>query len=679
MSGGEIARLWATIGADTSGFKREMKQVKTDLTGVQSTMGSMLSTVGKIGGSMAAAFGAKEIISNTVKFDKQLTNIMSLGGRTKEEMAALGKEINKMGSTTFLEGGSQSAINAFYDVAGGIQGSKKQMDVFTTSIYTAEAGMADLMATTKGVVSFTNAYGLESAKDIGNVGNMLTRVVGLGVGEMTEMVSAMAPIAGISSQLGVNMNELGAGMAFITTKGETAGAAATQLQSTMSALLTPNTKMLKMYKKLGISSGQWAIKNFGLVGTLKKLKEAAGGSEQEMGEMLGRIEAVKGSMLLTGTDFAGFKKTFDTGLGSALETAGEIQAQSFAAKWQKFQNQIGGLGITVGQTFLPVLSNFADGLSNVASALSTASPEVLNLITIVTGATLVAPTLKSIADGFSFLTGALKPLILPAVVVGGLFAAYQNNWGGFRDRVDELGKAFDGLPQPVREAAGAFLALSIPLIPMAAKGLMHTFAGGVSAVATSMGALFVATLPVVAPLLVVGGLVAAYQNNWGGFRDKVDELGVSIRKLAADLDNKLRPALEKVAPLMRTVFPTHSTPQENAKSFVEKFASKGKLPGASPWGTGSMGAIYANQRSVPFRDSGGKVQPHKLFASGVPELFVPQTAGNAYPLSSGNWQPMMSGEPRGASGARNVYVTVTIADKNLFYDQLVEILEAELR
>jgi hypothetical protein len=232
---------------------------------------------------------------------------------------------------------------------------------------------------------------------------MLTRTVGLGVGSMNEFVAAMSPIAGISSQLGVNMNELGSGMAFITSKGETASAAGTQMQSIMSALLTPNTKMLKMYKKLGIESGQWAIKNFGLVGTLKKLKDAAGGSEQEMGEMLGRIEAVKGAMLLTGTGFVDFDKLFNTGLGGALESAIEVQQGSFAAKLGKVKNQITGLGIEIGQVLLPPLSQLVDWLSQSITTLNELHPSII-----------------PVAAGFLAFGAALGPI---SGLIGGIKAA----------------------------------------------------------------------------------------------------------------------------------------------------------------------------------------------------------------------------------------------------------------
>lgn len=376
--GSEIAKLYASVGADVSDYKKGLGFVKSSLGDLSGQMGGVLKVVGGLGVALAGAFASKEIISGAMDLNKSLTNIQSLGGRTADEMKKLQETLIGVGSNTILQGGAQSAANAFYDIASGVQGADKQMAIFDAAIATAEAGQASLTATSAGLVSVMNSYGL-GAKDATNVSDIFTRTVGLGVGTMDQFVAALSPIANLAATAGVSFEELGTSAAFLTSKGATTGDAATELQSALVALLKPTDTMEAALTGLGYSA-EGLIKEFGLVGAIEKLKGTTDGSASSLTNLFGRVEALKGVLAVTGKDFNKFADTFKDGLKGATKAAREIQRNSPEAKIAKFGNQLNALGLKIGSALLPPLGDLVEGLGKLLDGLDAVTKPVKDFI-----------------------------------------------------------------------------------------------------------------------------------------------------------------------------------------------------------------------------------------------------------------------------------------------------------
>lgn len=355
-----IDRLEAVIGADISGLQSGLKAAK-----------------GLLGG-FAATAAAGFVVKSASDFDKNLRNIQATARLSNAQMAVMNKELLDLGRNSVA--GPQAVSEAMYDVVGGVQDSKKWMDILKQSVATSEAGQADLAATTRGLVFITNAYNM-SAKEMTNVSDVLTRTVGVGVGTMDEFVGAMSPIAVTAKTVGVSFKDLGKMTAFLTTKGNSASESATQLQSIMQALLKPNTAMEKQLKKLGFASGSAALKQLGFIGTLNALKKSAGGSSDALAKMFGRVEGFKGVLSLTGGDFGKFSKDFESGLNGATAAARNIQLQGFDAQFKLLQSSFHTLAIEVGQVLLPPLIKFVQIITEIVRAASGGFSAVKNFMT----------------------------------------------------------------------------------------------------------------------------------------------------------------------------------------------------------------------------------------------------------------------------------------------------------
>lgn len=341
----QIAKLYAEIGADISGLKRGLNQAENALEGTKrAVLGLGIALTGALAGAglMQAGF----------ELDKTMRNIRAVTGKTAAEMATLTGEIAKLGSNSTI--GLQATADAFYDVAGGVDDASKHMGILQASLALAEAGQASMQTATQGLISVMNAYG-DSAGSATTVSDVFTRTVGLGVGTMDEFVSAMSPIAGVMKNAGIEFQDLGYMMAFMTKKGVPASQAASRLQQAVVSILKPNKAMAEGLKKIGIESGSAALKQYGLAGVLGRLGWSVNNSTDAMAEMVGSVEALSAATILNGPDLEEFIGLFEDGMKGATAAARALQLESPSAKIEIFLNQLKGAGAQIGQAAVALL------------------------------------------------------------------------------------------------------------------------------------------------------------------------------------------------------------------------------------------------------------------------------------------------------------------------------------
>lgn len=450
--GMQSAQQAARLGFDAIGGT--IKEIGDKVTGLGTDITTLSAPLTLLGTASFKTFAS---------FDEAMTNIQTVTGKTAEETALLSEAILKMGSSSRF--GPQAVAEAMYDVVGGVADASKHMDILAASVKMAEAGNAQLAGTTKALISVMNSYqgsGLTAAK----ASDVLTQTVAKGVGTMDEFAAALPNVTGVANTLGISFDKLGGMMAYLTTKGNTASEAATQLSSMMVALIRPNTDMADALKKIGYESGEAAIKNLGLVGTYKAL--VASGAD--IAGITGRVEGLRGVIALTGEGSQQFLNSFNTGLDGLTERSQKIQNASPAAVMARLHSEISALTITFGRALVPVLEQVSAILGEVIPRLMDFIEKhsgLIGKIGMVVGAlSIVGPILMGLGKAISAVGGLSKvfgvqlgssigaPLLAIVALIGGLYVAWQTNFLGLRDAaqpvidtleyiVGWLGKAFD--------------------------------------------------------------------------------------------------------------------------------------------------------------------------------------------------------------------------------------------
>jgi TP901 family phage tail tape measure protein len=366
----DVGNLNIKITADTRGVdagitktKRALKSTADEVQGWGAKLQSKLDSVG-LGGVLAIGaitagvikFGV-DSVKASVGFDKSMTNINSILQLSGTEIDALGGKILAFGATT--RAGPQAAAEAFYEIVSGVADASTHMAILEASVATAEAGNADLTATTGALVSVMNSYGF-SAEEASFASDVLTKTVGAGVGSMDEFASALGMSAGLAAQSGISFDELGGSMAYLTTQGFSAAQAGTRLTAITTAFLKPNEKMKKALRLMGVESGSAGLEMYGLAGMTQLLSESMGGSTDAMSEALGTTEALTGALALNGPGFEDFIENFEATAEGATEAARAIQNASTAASFDRFNAQVERAQVLLGGLAMPVLEGAAN-------------------------------------------------------------------------------------------------------------------------------------------------------------------------------------------------------------------------------------------------------------------------------------------------------------------------------
>lgn len=417
-----------------------------------SSVGSSLQNMGKQAAIATApiALALGVAVNSAMAFDTAMTNTGAVMGKTRGEMQGLSREVLAMGKNSLA--GPQATAEAFYDIAGGVSNASARMAILEASMATSEAGAADLGDTTRGLIAVMNSYQF-AAEDAAHVSDVLTRTVGMGVGTMGDFASALPSITGLANSLEISFDDLASATAYLTTQGNTASQATTQLSAMMTAMLNPNEAMKQSLTDLGFASGSAAIEQLGLVGAMNALNEA--NTAEEMAKMLGSTEALRGVTALAGPEFKTFADEFAGGIQGATAAAQAIQLEAPAAQFELLKSKLSGLGIEAGQVLLPIINDLltntimpmVDGIMKWAQE----NPETVKAIVLLGGAAVVAgPILGAMGLAVSGLGTALGLILSPAglligLIVGIVAAADKLYPGGIGALLRDASKAAEQL------------------------------------------------------------------------------------------------------------------------------------------------------------------------------------------------------------------------------------------
>lgn len=437
-----------------------------------------------------AALGFKSAINSARQFDETMTDAQAILGVTRDEMQALNAQVLDLGAKSVA--GPQAAAAAFVEIAGGVSDASLHMSILEAAMKTAEAGAADLGATTSGLVAIMNSYGF-SADQTSRVSDIMTRTVGMGVLTMDELAVAMPQVTSIAKTMGVSFEELGSNVAYLTAQGLSANVASTQLRATMTAMMKPTAGMTAAFEELGVATGQELIENTGsLLAALWNIKNTSVYAEQGVGNIFGSVEAMNAVLSMMGGASMEFFEEFQMGLDGATEAARKIQLEGVNAQMALLKNQAEALKIEIGMMLLPVVNRIVGAVIPAVAALRSwarENPQVVKTIGMVVGALAGLAAAMTTGGGAVALLARTLPMLLNPVglVIGGLAAlgvAYKENLLGFGDFVRDIAAGATDLANQVvdRFREGGFAGVGQWALEQIKAGLQTVIDWGASVV-----------------------------------------------------------------------------------------------------------------------------------------------------------------------------------------------------
>ena len=325
-------------------------KAKKKLASFEKRVGSFAKNVG---GIFAGAFAAQKIasfVSSATKefrrFEKEVKNVTTLTNdisfkRIQNEILGLNKVL---GSSEELTRGLYQALSAGVKAGKGVEFVGKAAKF-------AKAGLIKVDTAVDALTTAMNAYGL-SVKDVDKISDIFFGTIKEGKINGEELARAMGRILGVSSTMGVGINEVGAALATMTKVTGNADLSTTSLIALFNSFIKPTNEMAQALQEAGYASGEMLLKSEGLEGGLAFLTEAAGGSSSTMARLVGSIEAVKGTSVLAGDNIGKFSEAMEKLKNSTGDTNEAFDKQidnidKLEGSWRAIKEIVGEVGRSV--------------------------------------------------------------------------------------------------------------------------------------------------------------------------------------------------------------------------------------------------------------------------------------------------------------------------------------------
>ncbi|MGM9465375.1 phage tail tape measure protein [Streptomyces murinus] len=368
--GGQIRRLDGDINALAARSDRTRRAMTTGFT--------VLGVA--IGGAFVMG------VRNAIELEKHMANVMTI---SKEINAAnIGHFTDQVVelSTQLPQSADQLAEGLYQVVSTGFDGADA-MTILRVAARGAAAGLTTTETSARALLGVLKAYGMD-ASQASDVMDVMFQTVNYGVVSFEELAQQLGDVVPMAAAAGVKFDDLSSAFAAITLSGIPAAESATALNMLLTRMMKPTQELSDMIKGFGYESAAAALQQDGLYVVMQKVRNATGGSADQLVPLLRDIRAVRAALALSAADGKNYAATYQ-GISQEVERAGAtqkayaIQMQTTAGQWSLFQNQAQALGIDMTRVLLPALKVVGEYANVLAGAINDLPGPVKSLMGIV--------------------------------------------------------------------------------------------------------------------------------------------------------------------------------------------------------------------------------------------------------------------------------------------------------
>lgn len=336
------------------------------------TVGDNISGAGKklipVTATLTAAGAASAKMATN--FEDAIAKVSTIADTSEVPMDELKKSIIALSNQTGIS--STEIAQNVYDAISAGQSTGDAVNFVSNSTKLAKAGFAEAGDALDILTTIMNAYGLESSK-VTNVSDMLIQTQNLGKTTVGELSTVMGKVIPTANAYGVELDQLCAGYALMTSNGVSTAESTTYMNSMLNELGKSCTQVSGILKeKTGSSFAELMSKGYSLSDCLAIIEKSAEEQGLAFGDMWSSSEAAKAGLILLGDSADGFNSTLDKMNQStgATDTAfDKLKTKSYTI--QKAINQLKNTAIELGGAIMDVLAPIIQSLSKKISALTT--------------------------------------------------------------------------------------------------------------------------------------------------------------------------------------------------------------------------------------------------------------------------------------------------------------------
>ncbi|MEV4096976.1 phage tail tape measure protein [Streptosporangium saharense] len=356
--------------------QRELERMERAAAKARAEMEATGQTVTVFGAAAVAGIGMA--VKAAVDWESAWTGVTKTVEGTPQQMAALEGALRGLARELPA---SHKEIAAVAEAAGQL-GIKRESIIGFTRTMIALGETTDLSAdqAATALARFSNIMGTSQA-DVGKLGSSLVALGNAGASTESEIVEMALRIAGAGKTIGLSEGQVlgfASALSSVGINAEAGGSSISRVMITIAQAVDGSGQTLERFASVaGMSADQFST----------AFREDAGGALGAFIEGLGRVESSGGSLFQTlqqlgfseievrdallRTAQAGSLVTDSLRLGeqawtdnSALVEEAAKRYATTASKMQVAQNNVTDLGITIGETFIPVLGEVAEHTSD---------------------------------------------------------------------------------------------------------------------------------------------------------------------------------------------------------------------------------------------------------------------------------------------------------------------------
>ncbi len=586
MSAGELI---VSIIGDMSKLSGVFQQVQSDIGNFGSKLTSIGSSLSSVGTGMtagitapilAASAGIGIVTNEAVGFEKGMAQVFTLLPNISEKgMGSMTQDVldfsDKMKITT------DTVVPALYDAIGSGVPKENVFSFLEVAQKSAVAANTDLGTSVNGLTSILNAYGTENI-NVAQASDIL--FTGINVGKMTfeELSKSLYDVVPTAASLKVPFSDITAALAAMTAQGTPTTVATTQLRQLLVELSKDGSKTAETFEALaGKSFAQFIKEGGNLNGAIQILNDGMGktvpGSKDLQKAMMELADPTSNLAqefeALTGKSFKDFQKE-----GGTAEQAIDKLGLKFGDTKERVSDYFGS--VEAGNAILSLTGQGAGIFNNALGEMDKSAGATEKAYQRMSETS--SKSMDEIKASFQLMAVELGSKVLP-VLNDTLVPLFQDTIiPAMEKAIPVIGKileAFNGLPQPVKIVALAFVAF------MAALGPILIIAGSVASAIGSIAALFgTGGALATAMTFISGTVIPALGTALGVLLSPIGLIAIAVAALALawkynwfDIQGKTREAVDFI--------------KEKWNQFTSEL---GRLPGVASSAFGTLSSIFSN-------------------------------------------------------------------------------------
>lgn len=337
-------KLILDISARLDELNAEVAKARGELKGLKGGVDSVDKTIKKGSKDWAQSFskfglavqGVKQAIGildrtfgdavrTIAKFQTSMLEVNTLLNLTTDQFNKLQVSVIQL-SRDIPQTADQLSKGLYQVVSAGVDAGDA-MAFLETASKGAVAGLTDTQTSVDAISGVINAYAL-NASEAERVSDLFFQTVKLGKTTFPELSAGIGQVIPIASAFGVSFEEVSGAFATLTKQSINTRIASTSIARAINEIVKPASKAEEAIIKLGFTSGQSAIRQLGLQGTILKLTE----SGENMASVFGD-EALK-AVLAIGRSAEGTAEDLD-----AMNKSAGATTEAFNIMNRSLENQ----------------------------------------------------------------------------------------------------------------------------------------------------------------------------------------------------------------------------------------------------------------------------------------------------------------------------------------------------